>query len=89
MSTKQCCMFLAGMSCGAAAALLYAPRSGAQLRSQIAGKVSESGRAAKDAVKESVADVRDALERRVDVVDHTIKEGVAAFNEAREVYLNT
>lgn len=82
-------MFFAGMSCGAAAAMLLAPSSGADLRCQIAGKAAEGGRAAKDAVQEKLAGVRDALGRRAEVVDHTIKEGVAAFNDAREVYLNT
>ena len=89
MNTKHCLMFLAGVGCGASIALLLAPESGANLRTEIAGKVASGHKALKSSVKETVQGVRSAVNRRAEVVDHTIHEGVAAFNEAREVYLNT
>ena len=87
MITKHTLIFLAGAGCGAAAALLLAPASGAELRNAFAGKVAEGQRAVTDRVNDAVGGVRGAVNRRVEVVDHTIKEGVAAFNEAREVFL--
>lgn len=89
MNTKHCLMFLAGVGCGASLALLLAPDTGANLRTGIAGKVADGHRALKSSVKETVDGVRSAVSRRAEVVDHTINEGVAAFNEAREVYLNS
>jgi gas vesicle protein len=82
-------MFLAGVGCGASIALLLAPASGANLRTELAGKVAKGQQALKTSVKDRVEGLRSAVNRRAEVVDHTISEGVAAFNEAREVYLNT
>ena len=87
MITKHSLIFLAGVGCGAAAALLLAPASGADLRNVVAGKVADGQRAVTDRVNDAVGGVRSALNKRAEVVDHTIKEGVAAFNEAREVFL--
>lgn len=87
MITKHSLIFLAGVGCGAAAALLLATASGADLRNVVAGKVADGQRAVTDRVNDAVGGVRSALNKRVEVVDHTIKEGVAAFNEAREVFL--
>jgi gas vesicle protein len=89
VNTKHCLMFLAGVGCGASIALLLAPDSGANLRTQIAGKAASGHKALKSSLKETAEAVQSAVKRRAEVVDHTINEGVAAFNEAREVYLNT
>ena len=81
-------MFLTGAACGAVAALLFTPRSGAELRSRAAANVAEAQRAVTEKVTGAVSDVHEAISRRLDVIDHTVKEGVAAFNEAREVFLD-
>jgi gas vesicle protein len=78
MNVKHCSVFFMGLGCGAAIAALMAPKSGADLRSDITNKVAAGQRA-----------VKDKIYGTAEVVDHTLKEGVAAFNEAREVYLNT
>jgi len=84
---KHTLIFLAGAGCGAAAALLLAPASGADLRSAVAGKVADGQRAVTDKVNDAVGGVRSAVNKKVEVAEHTIKEGVAAFDEAREVFL--
>ncbi len=59
------------------------------MRNEIAGKVTEGQEAVKNSVNEAVGDFKSAVQRRVAVADHTIKEGVAAFDEARDVYLRS
>lgn len=77
MNVKQCSVFFIGLGCGAAIAALMAPKSGADLRNDITSRVAAGQRA-----------VKDKIQGTAEIVDHTLKEGVAAFNEAREVYLN-
>lgn len=59
------------------------------MRNQIAGKVTEGQEAVKSTMHEAADELKSAVRRRVAVADHTIKEGVAAFDEARDVYLKT
>jgi gas vesicle protein len=78
MNVKHCSIFFVGLGCGAAIAALMAPKSGAALRNDISSKVAAGQRA-----------VKDKLHGTAEVVDHTLKQGVAAFNEARKVYMST
>lgn len=82
MNIYNCLSFAAGISCGVAAGMLVAPLSGTGLRKEMAGRVE-------DAANEAIGEVRSAIQRRVAVVDHTIKGGVAAFHDASDVYLHS
>ena len=87
MTFDKCLNFMAGVGCGVAVGLLVAPKSGAEMRNDIAGKATEGQEAVKNTVNDAVGGVKTAIQRRVAVADHTIKEGVAAFDEARDVYM--
>ena len=89
MNIHNCICLMAGFSCGVAAGMLIAPQSGAGLRKEMAGRVEDGRQAIKDAANEKLSEVGSAIKRRVAVVDHTIKEGVAAFNDASDVYLHS
>ena len=89
MTMNNCWNFMAGVGCGVAVGLLVAPKAGVELRSQIAGKVSDGQQAVKDTVTETVGDFKGAIQRRLAIADQTIKEGVPAYDEERDVYLNS
>jgi len=89
MTTNNWVTFMTGVSCGLAAGVLFAPKSGAELRGRIADTVNDGQKAATETVKKTVGEVKNAIQSRVAVADHTIKEGVAAFNDASDVYLRS
>jgi gas vesicle protein len=79
-------MFLAGLGAGAIAGLLFAPKAGSELRADAAERFSNSRKNVLKAVDDSIENVRHTVDRQLAVVDHTVKQGVAAFQEAREVF---
>lgn len=89
MSTNNWLTFMTGVGCGLAAGVLFAPKPGAELRGDIAESVSDGQKAATATVKKTVGEMKNAIQNRVAVADHTIKEGVAAFNEASDVFLHS
>ncbi len=89
MTFDNCLNFMAGVGCGVAVGLLVAPKSGADMRNEIAGKAAEGQDAVKNTVHEAVGDFKSAIQRRIAVADHTIKEGLSAFDDARDVYLKS
>lgn len=108
MYTKHCMLFFAGAAAGSALAMLFAPKSGAEMRHDIATGVSEGGRAVMDgvtegkrAVLEGVAEgkravmegvehaadsARRVVNRNIEIAEHAMKEGVAAYKDAKEAF---
>lgn len=78
MTIRDCCSFFSGLGTGVGLALVLAPRSGAQMRSEIQGKVDEG---------------RQVLRTKKDVALKTIereKDGIAAAIDAgKQVYRET
>ncbi|HEX2204274.1 MAG TPA: YtxH domain-containing protein [Longimicrobium sp.] len=72
--------FLLGALVGAAAALLLAPRSGAETQAQIA----EAARRLRDGVGDRVDDVRGGVTRRVDAVRGAVDARVGQVRAAAE-----
>jgi gas vesicle protein len=74
--------FVLGVGVGAVVALLLAPRTGAELREDISGRVTDGANELKAAGKyvkrKAQSFVTDAKER----VDEAVQAGEAAFNEA-------
>ena len=54
MTTNNWVTFMTGVSCGLAAGVLLAPKSGAELRGKIADTVNDGQRAATETVKKTV-----------------------------------
>jgi gas vesicle protein len=59
-----------GMAIGAVAALLLAPRRGAELRGQMADSVNRAGRRAKDTYDRASETVNDIASRAADVAEN-------------------
>ena len=89
MTIYNCLSLMAGLSCGVAVGMLVAPQSGVGLRKEIAGKMEDGRNAIEEAANETLDEARYAVKRRVAVVDHAIKGGVAAFKDASEEYLHS
>ena len=89
MTMGNCLNFMAGVGCGVAVGFLVAPKSGAAMRNEIAGKVTEGQEAVTNTINGAVGDFKHAVQRHVAVADHTIKEGVAAFDDARDVFMKS
>lgn len=78
--------FLLGLAIGAAAALLYAPRSGKETRAQLAETARDSRErlssvAAKG--KDLVREGRHAVERGGEMISSAVSEGRTAYEQAR------
>jgi len=83
------CDFLIGLSMGAAAALLFAPRSGKKTRARItdaatqgAAYVKDCGEAASDTVLSFIDQGKDQIERLKEGVADAIERGARAYKQA-------
>ena len=71
--------FLMGAALGAAAALLYAPKSGKETRQLLTQKAQEAGDAMNDATREVYTRGKDVYDKGKQVVD----DAAALFDRAR------
>ena len=78
MTTRECSCFFSGLGAGIAIAMLFAPKSGAQLRNEIRGKVNE-GRRRVDEGREAI---HKTVEREKAGVDAALEAGKQAYKEA-------
>ena len=77
---KDSLLLLGGALIGAAAALLYAPQTGAKTRKQLTKKIDEAKGHANDVRK----DLLDKVEDLRDTLSHQIEDGAEYVGEKRE-----
>lgn len=94
--------FIAGAAVGAAAAVLYAPRSGEETRAYLKSKAEEGGDYIEEARGAAMRSVKDKVERvkktannvidrtgLKDTVDQAVEVGKQAYRDAQEGTLET
>ena len=78
--------FLLGFAIGAAAGLFYAPRSGREMRAQLAERARDGRERLSTAAekgKEIVREGREVIERGGQAISSALSEGRAAYDRAR------
>jgi gas vesicle protein len=83
--------FLAGAAVGAGIALLYAPKSGDELRGQIkdltddaVDKIKEYASEAQDRIKSAVNDGREMYQEKKTIISSAIEAGKEAMEKEKE-----
>ncbi len=89
MTTRGACSFLTGVSVGAGIALMFAPRSGRQMRAQIAETAADSvnyakqrGGEVRDTARELVDRGKGEIARQKEGLSEGVRRGVEAYQEA-------
>jgi gas vesicle protein len=77
--------FVAGVSIGAAVAILFAPAAGSEIRATIAKKTGESRDALSDSGKEMIDRGREMIERARNLAD----QAAEMFEKGRKLVENT
>ena len=72
--------FLAGISAGALAALLFAPRSGSETRQQLKEAAMNAHRKAQETVEEQANKVEVKIDKALDEADQLMQDGKAAVD---------
>lgn len=85
--------FLAGAALGAGLALLYAPKSGSEIREQIGDltddavdKIKEYAREAQDKIKATLEDGKETLLEKKSILSSAIEAGREAIQKEKEKY---
>lgn len=76
--------FLAGISAGALAALLFAPRPGTETRRQLKDAAMNARRKAQETVEENKNKVEVKVDKTLDEADQLIQEGKASIEAMAE-----
>ena len=87
--------FMAGAAIGAGLALLFAPKSGSEMRETIAdlaedamGKIKEYSKEAQDKIKTAIEDGKETLAEKKSLISSAIEAGREAMQKEKE-RLNT
>lgn len=80
MTTRDCSYFFSGLGIGAGLALIYAPRSGAQVRGDIQDKLNHGLQALRDTKTAAY----NAVEREKDAVAAAIEAGKQSYRDATQ-----
>lgn len=85
--------FLAGAAVGAGLALLYAPKTGKELREKIAdltddavGKIKEYASEAQEKLKSTIEDSKDVIKEKKSIISSAIEAGKEAMEREKEKY---
>lgn len=78
--------FIAGLGVGAAIAMLFAPKSGDEMREFLSERAEEGRRYAKQRGREIRAAANDAVDRGKEVVSHQKDAITAAAHAAKDTY---
>ena len=84
VNTRDCSIFWAGLGVGAVLAMVFAPKSGAELRGEVAAKMKDG----KQRLAEGMDSVRASVSGEVASIEGAIKKGTTAFREARQELAN-
>ena len=77
MKPRDCSIFFAGLSVGAAISMLLAPKPGKSLRSDMKRSIREGI----DTVQDELANTGETLRRQVDNVKEATRKGLATYQE--------
>jgi gas vesicle protein len=85
--------FLAGAAVGAGLALLYAPKTGKELREKIGeltddavGKIKSYATEAQEKLKSTIEDGKDAIKEKKSILTSAIEAGKEAMEREKEKY---
>ncbi len=85
--------FLAGAAVGAGLALLYAPKTGKELREKISdltedavGKIKEYASEAQEKIKTTIEDGKDVYKEKKSIITSAIEAGKEAMEREKEKY---
>jgi len=85
--------FFLGLSVGAAAALLFAPKAGAETRNYLQSKAEDAaeslkdqGQRAMDLASQSVERAKGTLREQADTVSHAVDAGKQAYEAGRRAF---
>ena len=83
--------FMAGAAIGAGLALLFAPKSGAEMRETISdlaedamGKIKEYSKEAQDKIKTAIEDGKETLAEKKSLISSAIEAGREAMQKEKE-----
>jgi gas vesicle protein len=85
--------FLAGAAVGAGLALLYAPKTGKELREKISdltddavGKIKEYASEAQEKIKSTIEDGKEVISEKKSIITSAIEAGKEAMEREKEKY---
>jgi gas vesicle protein len=85
--------FLAGAAVGAGLALLYAPKTGKELREKISdltddavGKIKEYASEAQEKIKSTIEDGKEVISEKKSIIASAIEAGKEAMEREKEKY---
>jgi gas vesicle protein len=81
--------FLAGLGVGAVVGVLYAPRSGDEMRDVIRSKAQESGDLARETARRAREQASDWVDRGSDAINQQKDRFRSAYEAGREAYNET
>ena len=81
--------FLAGLGIGAVVGVLYAPRSGDEMREVLLSKAQEGRERAREQARKAREQAEDWMERGRDVVNQQKDQVLSAYEAARQKYRET
>ncbi len=81
--------FLAGLGVGAAVGVLYAPKSGDEMRDVIRSKAQESAERAKHQARRAREQANDWVDRGRDVINQQKEQFRSAYEAGRQAYNET
>jgi|ERR1035438_1610180 gas vesicle protein len=81
--------FLAGLGVGAVVGVLYAPKSGDEMREVIRTKAQESAEAAKQQARRAKEQANDWVDRGRDVINQQKEQFRSAYEAGRQAYNET
>ncbi len=86
MNKQSCTWFTCGLAAGAAAGLLFAPKSGARTRAKIAASAKRGQILLKEQAAEMRDTVADTIERGKDVIKSTAEGMKTAVGAGRKTF---
>ncbi|MGA2356685.1 MAG: YtxH domain-containing protein [Terriglobales bacterium] len=81
--------FLAGLGVGAVVGVLYAPRSGDEMRDVIRSKAQEGGEKAREQVRKAREQATEWVDRGRDVLNQQKEQFRSAYEAGRQAYNET
>jgi gas vesicle protein len=81
--------FLAGLGVGAVAGILYAPRSGDEIREAILSKAQEGGEKARQQARKAKEQASEWVDRGGDVINEQKERFRSAYEAGRQAYNET